>query len=128
MDKSKRKMDKAKWLEDCWVTWVRVGFGVKQYMAFHPDFISPVGVVWIIEACGRKRKEASVIYSFVLPFFRRYGIRSLINAKLLDVYDLVTTPDGTAEGKAFMRANGYTFDKARGDWYRKRETNRRAGA
>jgi GNAT superfamily N-acetyltransferase len=114
------KQDKLLWLARCWVQCVPVGFGVLQYTAFHPSYPAPAGMVWVI-GYGGDVPTADVLHSYTLPFFRRRGIRSLINAELLKEYSIIRTSGGSKEGgAAFLRAAGYTHDKVRGDYFLKR--------
>ena len=111
--------EKQAWLAKCWVTCIPVGFGVLQYTAFHPSYPAPAGVVWVI-GYGGKVPTADVLHSYTLPFFRRKGVRSLINEQLLKDYAVIRTSGGSKEGgAAFLKAAGYTFDKVRGDWFLK---------
>lgn len=111
---------KQTWRARCWVTHTAVGFGVVQYMAFHPDFPSPVGVVWVI-GYGGKTPTADVLHAYTLPYFRRRGVCALIHEQLLTEYVVLRTGEGSKEGgAAFLHATGFTPDPVRGDWFRRR--------
>jgi GNAT superfamily N-acetyltransferase len=118
--------EKKDWLSKCWVTWVEVGFGCRQYMAFHPEYSSPVGIVWCLP--GTKETFAISVYSFVLPFYRRRGLRSLLNQYILEHHAGIQTSGATEEGAAWMTAQGYKRDKVRGDWYLKAPKKKKKAA
>lgn len=108
---------KKAFLDKCWVPNYTIGFGIWQFTCFTPEFCGPIGFVWIIPAGGQSN-SAEVVHSYVLPQYRRRGVRTLINQEILKQFRIVRTWEGSKEGgEAFMKAAGYTHDPARGDWY-----------
>lgn len=119
---------KADWRSKCWVTWHSVGFGCRGYFCFHPEYAAPVGVVFVVGTGGATPK-ADVMWSYVPPWFRRRGVRTLINEQLLKHYRVVTTGGGSKTGGlAFLKASGYVHDAVRGDWYLMKQSPAKAAA
>jgi hypothetical protein len=109
--------EKKAWLDKCWVTYVDVGFGCRQYMLFTPEMIAPIGFVWVT-AVGGKVSSATVLSSYTRPYFRRRGARTRLNEELFKSVEIIQTKQGSKEGgAAFLKASGYTHDPIRDDWY-----------
>lgn len=114
-------------IKRCWVQWPMVGFGVTQFTCFSPVFVGPVGVAWtIVQGRGNAGKLlAESLGSYVVPWARRQGIRSLINEQMFKSYgiDVITTQNGSDEGGlAFMKHWRYRLDAATGVWSLTRRT------
>ena len=106
------------WLSRVSVISYDVGFGCRQYTAFHPDYPGPVGVVWASLRSDGECQSANVIHSYTLPFYRRRGIRSLINKTIMEECEVITTPGGSDDGGLdFLKAAGYQYDPQRKDWF-----------
>jgi hypothetical protein len=105
------------WADKLWVTWHDVGFGVRQYTCFHPDWMGPIGVVWVI-GVGGDADMAHVLGSYTVPTYRRRGVRTAIQQTLKAHFRLIQTWSGSKDGgEAFLKASGYTFDRRRRDWF-----------
>ena len=108
-------------INKCWVTWDIIGFGVTQFTCFCNEVSFPIGVVWttMMGAGNGKKKRCEISYSYIVPFARRKGVRSLINKCIFEDYgsDVITTQDGSdTGGLRFMKASGYLMDKRTGIW------------
>lgn len=114
-------------LDLCWIDQVKIGFGQVMYVCYARESIAPVGMVWGFGCTDRNdRSRFDVLGSFVVPFARRQGVRTLINNHIIneDGYHVITSTGGTKEegGEAFMRAYGYEHDEQRLTWtYVKRQ-------
>lgn len=103
-------------LSSCWVERYDIGVGLWLYVAFTRKFVGPIGVVWGIPI-GSTPARFDVLHSYVLPFARRKGVRTLIQKEILKSFDVITTVEGSREGgAAFMKAAGYKHDPARAMW------------
>lgn len=113
-----------------WVTWVDIPYGIRLFYAMHPDYVFPVGIVCGMAARGQHRTDTfHVMWSYTLPFMRRRGVRTRINQDIAKYFDIVHTWSGSATGGSqFMRAQGYTFDKQRQDWFLKCRNKVRSGS
>ncbi len=106
-------------LKNCRVEWHNVGFGAMLYILFIRAVPTPVGFVWgLAMAAGNARKTRFEVFgSYVVPFARRSGVRTKLNAQLLEHWQVITTQNGSKEGGLrFMRAQGYRLDKRSGVW------------
>lgn len=111
---------KQNFLDRCWVTWYEVGFGVRQYTCFHPGWQCPIAVVWI-SGTGDKHHTGEILFSFTIPYFRRLGVRKLINKHIFDDFEVIRTPSGSDEGgMAFMKIHGYKWCDIQKLWYLER--------
>ena len=101
-------------LDRCWCNRAPFGFGLMLYACFSRNFIGPSGLVWGF----RVGKRFEVLHSYVMPFARRQGVRTWINAEILkDGVQVITTYEGSKDGgAAFLRASGYTRHKAECNW------------
>lgn len=102
-------------LRGAWVCKSVVGFGVTQYTAFCRAFPMPIGFVWGVEY-GGKKQSIDVWDSYVLPWARRSGVRSLINEEILRTNIAITSGGRSKAGVAFMNARGYRHDAALDRW------------
>ena len=108
-----KKIDKKKFIDDCWITWYELDHGIIQYTCFSRHWTCPIGFVWGISA-GRC---FFVMNSYVDPYFRRRGVRTLLNKQIHEHNKIIQTQTGTKEGgKAFLKASGYKHDRVRNDW------------
>jgi len=102
-----------------YVEWKEIGFGVTMYLCFVRSNCGPVGFVWGLpfgKGQGQKSRF-EVLGSYVVPAYRRNGIRTLLNQKILEHSDVITSQIGSAEGGAmFMRDTGYRLDERIGVW------------
>lgn len=122
----KWKTDKATFKNKLWIERCDVGFGLWQYTAFHREWSSPVGIVWVLPI-GGKCPMAHVMHSYVRSEVRRLGIRSAINDEIFKLFNCIQSWEGTKQGgEAFMKATGYTHDRMRGDWFKKKPVNKSA--
>lgn len=115
-------------IDRCWVYWSNIG-GHLFYVCFSPVASCPIGLVWgISKAAGNAGKtQFEVAFSYVLPQFRRQGVRTKLNEQILEHWDVIVSQDGTDEGgKAFMQATGYKLNKTIGAWYLTRAAWKRA--
>lgn len=112
-----KQLDKTK----LWVTWVPIGYGMLMFICTHPDFQQPLGFVWGVQHGGEK-KRFEVMGSYTEIFYRRLGVRTKINEQILKLYDIVTSPSSSKQGKAFMKANGYSYSKELSQWYKLRKS------
>lgn len=120
--------ERRAWLAKCWVTSCDVGFGCRLYLAFHPEYVGPIGIVWTTGSGGAV-PTCDVWHSYVLPYYRRRGVRTLLNRQLLVDYAVIRTMDGSRSGGlAFLKAAGYTHDPVRGDWYLRRTSFSQRGS
>jgi hypothetical protein len=60
-----------------------------------------------------------VFHAYTPEWARRQGVRTKINEAIFKDYDVVETGESTKEGKSFMRATGYKFDKKKRVWTKK---------
>lgn len=77
-----------------------------------------MGMVWGFGFATKNKYRFDVLGSYVLTGVRREGIRSKLNDHILQDYDVITTADGSSDGKRFMRATGYKLDKRLDQWYK----------
>lgn len=105
-----RKLDHSK----DWVEWVKIGFGFTLYILWNRDQPMPLGFVWGVTAT---EKRFEVCGSYVPKFARRQGVRTALNRAILRDYKIISTPGGTKEGCAFMRAQGYRFFREMDAWF-----------
>jgi hypothetical protein len=116
-------------MSTAWVDCQQLGFGLTLYTLFVKNCIGPLGFVWGIGFgpgnTGKSRFEG--MGSYVIPWARRHGVRSKIQAQILDHFDVVTTHSGSkAGGLAFMKSAGYQIDRRSGVWSVARKTKRSA--
>jgi hypothetical protein len=97
-----------------------VGRGITQYTAFCELVPMPLGFVWGVEF-GGDRPFMHIWDSYVLEWARRLGVRTAINETILKDNEVIITGGRTAEGIAFMKARGYTFDQRLDQWSLVRE-------
>jgi GNAT superfamily N-acetyltransferase len=116
--KKQTSAERRAWVEKCWVTWNDMGFGIRQYTCFHPDWCGPVGVVWVIPV-GGDADMLHVLGSYTVPTYRRRGVRTRIQAEMKKHCRLIHTWTGSKNegGEAFLKSAGYTYDKRRKDWF-----------
>jgi len=114
----KRKYRRA---DDLFVTWTMVN-GMTMYVCFEKNYIGPVGFVWGIGCWDPPR--FTVYGSYIMPVFRRLGVRTFMNKTLLEHWDTVMSPNATGLGKKFMQANGYAFDENINYWYKHKENKK----
>jgi hypothetical protein len=105
------------------VTKAVLGNGIYMYTYFRDNCAAPLGFVWGTGHHGIKLRF-DVMGSYVIPHERRQGVRTKINARILHDYDVITTQDGTPDGRKFMMAAGYMFDKRLDQWYKLKERKR----
>lgn len=107
-------MAKITWspdLDTCWIECVEIGHGHLLYICWSRHSVTPCGMVWSIAFRADSGKQNFLVLgSYVPPFARRKGIRTLINQKILEHVAVILSPNATREGKAFMKAAGYTTD------------------
>ena len=95
---------------------VDIPMGMTMYLCYVEAYCSPVGFVW-----GYGEAEHGVfevLGSYVEPWARRQGIRSVLNTAISADYRTIATAAGTSEGEAFMRAAGYKFNKTLHRFYK----------
>jgi len=114
--------EKRVYTEKIWVTWTQIGYGIRLYLAFHPDNIGPIGMVWGFAA---SEIQFHVLYSFVLPYCRRKGVRTTINETIHKHHKVIHTWQGSKTGgEKFLKASGYEYNKTRDDWILVRKDKR----
>lgn len=111
-------------MSKAWVTWTTIGFGVRIYALFGPQFDAPLGFVWGRAGKGNKN-SFSVLGSFVQPWARRQGVRSRINEEIFKQVEVIRSAHGSPDGAAFMRANGYKFSPEADLWWKPRPSQRK---
>jgi hypothetical protein len=109
-------------IKTCRVEWMDISQGVRQWTCYSRDCISPIGVVWTLEQYSKVTATTiiEVLDSYVLPRYRRRGVRTKIQECMLNRAErvVVRSTEGSKEGgEAFMRAAGYTYDRQRSEWY-----------
>jgi len=98
-----------------WIDMQALGFGVAFYALFNRAFPSPLGFVWGVT---NGKNCFDVWGSYTLPWARRQGVRSALNAGLLRAYGRVITTEGSKTGGlAFMKARGYKFEPNTNKWF-----------
>lgn len=102
-------------LDGAWVTRGVIGVGITQYTAFSPFHVSPLGFVWGHHFGGDKA-TFNTLHSYVLPWFRRNGVRTLIEKEILEKAEVIITGGSSEEGQAFMKARGYHYDARLDQW------------
>ena len=127
-------MKPAKITEDeIWIDCQPIGFGMWIFAAFlrgkKHGWVAPVGFVWGVgcaAAAGTKgsRSEFMVFGSYVVPRWRRLGVRTAINKQILETYELITTSGGSPDGRKFLKASGYTFVRDGNRWVLPRRNKR----
>lgn len=103
------------------VTETGIGHGIAVYACFADEVCCPVGFVWGIGYETSRKKRFDVMGSYVPPVYRRRGVRTAINEKILEEYDVISTLAGSPLGRAFMRAQGYKYDPRIPIWYKERK-------
>lgn len=112
----------------CWVDHATIGFGFHIYACFSRRHPAPVGLVWGICGADGPRVRFDVFGSFVQPWARRRGVRTLIQQELLKTYDVVATLGGSdSGGAAWMKAFGYRRDRQAMQWVYVRQRRVKGG-
>lgn len=109
---------------DKWIQETRIGVGFILYVFFYMNIPNPVGFVWGIgKGAGELKKTQFEVYgSYILPRFRRRGIRTEINNHILKTYDVITTISGVSKGaRLFMKNTGYKINKDIGIYYKNKD-------
>ena len=113
-------------LDTAWIQVVEIGLGGWCYVLFDRGHASPLGLVWgLPTAPGR----FDVYHSYVMPWARRQGVRKRINEEIFKTFNVIATGKGTKDGgAAFMKAQGYKYNKELKNWYLLKPTKRAAPA
>lgn len=102
---------KAAWkpeINGAWVSCSRIGFGQAMYVLYVPNHNFPIGFVWG-ESVG---KRFCVAGSYVEPWARRHGVRTLINKEIFRTHIAISTVYGSEEGGIqFMKASKYKHSR-----------------
>ncbi len=105
--------------EGAWVERRAIGFGITQYTAFCRAYCRaypmPIGFVWGVEF-GGKRPVLHVWDSYVVPWARRSGVRTLINREIFRNNAAIICGARSKQGMAFMKARGYLYDARLDEW------------
>lgn len=101
-----------------WVEKQTIGFGMTIYILWNRLFDVPLGFVW-----GWSHGISfDTLGSYVLPELRRQGIRTRINHEIFLTHSMIKTWQGTKTGGlAFMKAQGYKFQRETAMWYKSRK-------
>jgi hypothetical protein len=98
-----------------WIEWLKFGVGFVLYVLWNREQPMPLGFVWGIAAT---KNRFEVYGSYVPAFARRLGVRTALNEKIHEHFDLITTVSGSKDGgMAFMKATGYRYSKETDGWY-----------
>lgn len=101
-------------LSKCFVDWYEIDFAQRVYVCRNRDYPHPIGMVWGQKHYTTGYTHFAVDGSYVPEWARRQGVRRLINETILKEFKAVTSPGGTKEGAAFMKASGYRRDPLHG--------------
>jgi hypothetical protein len=94
-----------------------IGCGQLLYILWVAEVPWPIGIVCGVGTQSEKKTHFEVYWSYVLPHARRCGVRTKINETILKEFDVIRTLQGSKEGgRAFLIANGFTYDRNRDDW------------
>lgn len=105
----------------CYVEWIDIGYAQRMYVCRSREYSFPLGFVIGTEHWNEKCEWTyfEVHVSFVIQWARRQGIRTMINAKIIEEFKAVTSAGATPAGRAFMKAQKYRRDPLYG-YVRKR--------
>lgn len=88
---------------------------------------SPIGIIFVKKICFKSRPKDKdlreswfVMSSWVLPIFRRQGLRSRMNDELFKHATHILSGASSEEGLSFMRKAGYKLDRFSGLWVLKK--------
>ncbi len=104
-------------VENLDITWGLIERGLRVMVAFDPDIVSPIAVVWF-NWCGGDKPYIEIVNSRVNESYRRQGIRSRMNDAFFERWNAsgIVTAMGTKDcGEPFMKASGYVQDEL-GRW------------
>jgi len=126
LDKLKVKID----ISRCYVEPYSLDYGVVMYICRSRDQMIPIGFVWGIGVGNDKKTYGDALLdsydvwgSYVIPWARRCGVRTLINQKILEHYDVIQTRSATGEGASFMKKMGYKISPSGAHYLKKKNLN-----
>lgn len=109
-------------LNSAYIQIAELGFGIWCYVLFDRGFVAPLGMVWGLPTA---EKRFDVYHSYVIPWARRQGVRKRINEEIFKTYNIIATGHGTKEGgAAFLRSQGYKYNKTLKNWYLRKRRRR----
>jgi hypothetical protein len=108
------------------VTWAHIAPGLWQLSCWTEDMPMPIGYIQFIiggKAPQSGKVIAEVFHGEVLEPFRRQGVRTFLQEKLIQHWnpDVIMTQAGTEDGAAWMKARGYKVCENTGMWFVTRE-------
>jgi hypothetical protein len=92
-----------------------IGHGNILYTAYCAGDCFPIGFV-VARPLNTLAKHLQVLHGYVYPACRRKGVRTAIHRRMIQDWDLISSPHGTADGEAWMRCVGYRYSPEQGHW------------
>ncbi len=110
--------------EDAFVQCECIGLGIGLYVVYHRAYPTPLAFAWGIGYTTENGRRFDTYGRHTPDPYQRNGLQRLINKKIFEWYDVITTCSATPKGSKFLKREGYKYDKKIRLWYKEKKHGR----